>query len=91
MSEQMLRMRRNLDGMQGVLRQIRHLANEIEVLNPTVRRDGHRPDNREYPWEAGDNVMSPLDWTFTPLRLLYCPLRTDLSQTPPWGDRYDPQ
>jgi hypothetical protein len=59
--EQMRRMRRNLQGMQGVLRQIRHLANEIEVLDPTMRRDGQRPDNCEYPWEAGDDVISPLD------------------------------
>ncbi len=68
--EQMRRMRRSLDGMQGVLRQIRHLANEIEVLNPTMKRDGQRPDNCEYPWESGDRVISPLDWTFHPLSLV---------------------
>lgn len=67
--EQMRRMRRNLDGMQGVLRQIRHLANEIELLNPAMSRDGQRPDNCEYPWEAGDDVISPLNWSFTPSRL----------------------
>jgi hypothetical protein len=56
--------------MRGVLSLVRHLAGEIEVLNPAVRRDGHRPDNCEYPWEAGEEVVSPLDWTFHPLRLV---------------------
>jgi hypothetical protein len=47
--EQARRLRRNLDGMQRVLAQIRLLAAEIELLNPAVRRDGRRPDNCEYP------------------------------------------
>ncbi len=71
--EQMRRMRRDLRGMQGVLLQMRHLANEIEVLNPSMRRDGQRPDNCEYPWQAGDDVISPLDWPFTPSRLVAAP------------------
>jgi hypothetical protein len=56
--------------MQGLLTLVRHLAEEIEVLNPAVRRDGQREDNCEYPWEAGDEIRSPLDWTFHPLRLV---------------------
>jgi len=56
--------------MQGLLALVRHLASEIEVLNPAVRRDGRRPDNCEYPWESGGRVVSPLDWAFHPLRLL---------------------
>jgi hypothetical protein len=60
----------NPDRMRGVLTLVRHLAGEIEVLNPAVRRDGLRPDNCEYPWEAGDQVISPLDWTFHPSRLV---------------------
>jgi len=59
--------------MQGVLNQVRHLAGEVEVLNPAVRRNGQRPDNCEYPWGAGDEVRSPLDWTFQPLRLVTAP------------------
>ena len=55
---------------QGVLTLARHLAGEIELLNPAVRRGGVRRDNCEYPWEAGDNVISPLDWTFQPLGLV---------------------
>ncbi len=64
--EQARRMRRNLDGMQGVLAQVRLLAAEIELLNPAIRRDGRRLDNCEYPWETGAVVISPLDWSFTP-------------------------
>ena len=57
-------------GMGGVLALVRHLAAEIELLNPAVARDGRRPDNCEYPWlDAQGNVHSPLDWEFTPTRL----------------------
>ena len=56
--------------MRGLLTLVRHLAGEIEVLNPSVRRDGLREANYEYPWEAGDRVISPLDWTFHPSRLI---------------------
>ena len=59
--------------MRWVLDQVRHLAEEIEVLNPAVRRNGQRPDNCEYPWAAGHEIKSPLDWTFHPLRLLTAP------------------
>jgi hypothetical protein len=71
--QQIITMRRNLKGMQGVLTQIRHLANEIEVLNPAIRRDGRRRDNCEYPWEFGDAVLSPLDWDFPTSRLSTAP------------------
>lgn len=56
--------------MEGVISNVRRLAGEIELLNPAVRRDGRRPDNCEYPWKAGDKVVSPLDWTFHPLALV---------------------
>ncbi len=56
--------------MQGLLTLVRHLAGEIEVLDPSVRRDGHREDHCEYPRGAGDRVISPLDWTFHPSRLI---------------------
>ena len=63
-----------LKGMMGLFTQIRHLASEIEVLNPAVRRDGQRPDNCEFPWEdANGNLHSPLDWDFHPSRLLTAP------------------
>lgn len=60
----------NPDRMRGVLALTRHLAAEIELLNPAVRRGGARRDNCEYPWEAGGKVISPLDWTFQPLQLV---------------------
>lgn len=47
----------------------RHLAAEIEMLNPSARRAGRRPDNCEYPWESGARVVSPLDWSFPALQL----------------------
>jgi hypothetical protein len=55
----------------GLLNFTRHLAAEIEVMNPAVDRDGQRPDNCEYPWEdAALALHSPLDWEFSPLHLL---------------------
>ncbi len=71
--QQINHMRQSLNGMQGVLTLVRHLAEEIELLNPAVVRDGRRPDNCEYPWEAGDQVVSPLNWSFPPLRLCNVP------------------
>lgn len=71
---QILDMRQNLSGMMGVMRHVRHLANEIELLNPSVDRDGRRPDNCEYPWDdASGRLHSPLDWSFTPSQLLVAP------------------
>jgi hypothetical protein len=49
----------------------RHLAAEIEILNPAMKRDGKRPDNCEYPWEHGNTLHSPLDWQFIPQQLLH--------------------
>jgi len=72
--QQILEMRRDLKGMKGVMRHVRYLANEIEVLNPAVDRGGRRPDNCEYPWEDEAGVLrSPLDWTFSPSQLLLVP------------------
>jgi hypothetical protein len=53
-----------------ILRHVKQLANEIQLLNPAVDRNGQRPDNCEYPWSAGDKVRSPLDYTFEPTRLV---------------------
>jgi hypothetical protein len=72
--EQIIFMRQNLEGMAGVLVFARHVAQEIEVLNPAVDRNGQRPDNCEYPWEDADQVLhSPLEWTFNPAQLLTAP------------------
>ena len=65
----MVLLKPDLKGMRGVLRFVRQIAEEIEILNPSARRDGRRPENCEYPWVAGGRVHSPLDWSFSPLRL----------------------
>jgi hypothetical protein len=52
----------------------KHLAHEIELLAPAVKRGGQRPDNCEYPWQDSDgNVRVPLDWSFHPSRLIELP------------------
>jgi hypothetical protein len=67
-------MGQSLRAKAGLLTFTRHMAAEIEVMNPAVNRNGLRPDNCEYPWENGAQVLrSPLDWTFSPLRLLRGP------------------
>jgi hypothetical protein len=61
-----------------VIHVVRHLANEIEIANPSCNREGRRADNCEYPWENGNRVLhSPLDWTFAPLALADATPRTD--------------
>ena len=61
--QQIAFLRRDVKGMGGILQAARHLAGEIEVLNPAVDRNGQRPDNCEYPWENHGGVLhSPLDW-----------------------------
>ena len=57
----------------GLMTHVRHLANEIEVLNPSMKRGGKREDNCEYPWQAGDRVLSPLDQSFSPSQLCLVP------------------
>lgn len=57
-----------------VLKHARHLAHEIDVLAPAVKRGGRRPDNCEYPWEDDGNTLHvPLDWSFHPSQLLVLP------------------
>lgn len=59
------------DAALHLLRHSRHLAQEIEMLAPAVRRGGQRPDNCEYPWEDEmDRLHVPLDWAFVPSQLL---------------------
>ena len=56
------------------LNHARHLAQEIDVLAPAVKRGGQRLDNCEYPWEdSGAVVRVPLDWTFLPSQLVVMP------------------
>jgi hypothetical protein len=57
-----------------ILQHAKHLAQEIEVLAPAVKRGGKRPDNCEYPWTDADGALHlPLDWTFLPSQLVVIP------------------
>ena len=59
--------------MRMVMTEFRHLAQEIEVLNPSMNLTA-RPENCEYPWDNGGGVvLSPLDYTFIPQGLLLAP------------------
>lgn len=67
---------RNFTGKHAkwVLQHARHLAREIEVLAPAVKRGGDRPDNCEYPWEDDEGRLHvPLDWSFYPAQLIVIP------------------
>lgn len=70
---QLIVSRKTSGDTQRLLKMIRLLAAEIELLNPAVDRHGRLPDNCEYPWQQGENVLSPLDWTFNPTTLLTAP------------------
>ena len=52
----------------------RRLAGEIELLAPSVRRGGKRPDDCEYPWEDDNGCLHlPQDWSFSPSQLIVEP------------------
>ncbi|MHB1426357.1 MAG: hypothetical protein ACYC3I_24605 [Gemmataceae bacterium] len=56
------------------LKQAAHLAGEIELLAPAVKRGGRRPDNCEYPWEDNAGILhTPLDWSFPLSQLIILP------------------
>jgi hypothetical protein len=57
-----------------LLRQIRHLAREIDLLSPAVHGDRRRPENCEYPWERDGTLCIPADYTFPNLSLLAEPV-----------------
>lgn len=65
---------KDLKRMRPLLQAARHLAREIELLNPAVDRSGQRPDNCEYPWDDHHGILHcPLDWSFLPQHLLLMP------------------
>jgi hypothetical protein len=68
--EEMQEQNLNVKKMAWLQKRIRRIADEIELLNPAVDREGRRPDNCEYPWRIGDRIFSPLDATFNPSDLL---------------------
>jgi len=58
--------------LREVTRLARALAREIEKLAPAVDRAGS-PENAEYPWESGDEVISPCGYSYPRLSLLTRP------------------
>ncbi len=57
-----------------VLNHAHHLAREIEVLAPAVKRGGQRPDNCQYPWEDDKETLHvPPDWSFQPSQFIVMP------------------
>jgi hypothetical protein len=71
--EEMIRRKSDEQAIKNIMRHLRHLSQEIEYLNPAVKDEGQRPDNCEYPWDAGGHIVSPLTWGFSPLRLCFEP------------------
>ena len=55
--------------LREISRVARGLAREIEKLAPAVDRTG-TPENAEYPWESGDKVVSPCQYSYPRLSLL---------------------
>jgi hypothetical protein len=55
--------------LREVSRLTRALAREIEKLAPAVDRTGS-PENSEYPWETGGDVVSPCHYNYPRLSLL---------------------
>ena len=71
--EEMIWRKSDAKAIKNIMRHLRHLAQEIEYLNPAIKREGQRPDNCEYPWETSGTIVSPLDWSFSPLQLCFEP------------------
>jgi len=58
----------------NVIKSAGRLAPEIELLAPSVRRGGQRPDNCEYPWEDGNGCLHvPASCTFSSSQLISQP------------------
>jgi len=57
--------------IRAIMPHVKHLATEIELLAPAVKRDGQRLDNCEYPWEdLHGQLHSPLDAKFAVSQLV---------------------
>ena len=69
---------RDLHPRSTLMKQVRNLSHEIELLAPTVD-PLRRPDNCEYPWEdAQGNVIVPAEHAFATLTLLTQPAGLEL-------------
>lgn len=76
---------RSLRQYSTLMKQVRNLAREIELLAPTVDNQ-RRPDNCEYPWEDGaGNVVVPAEYSFAALSLLTEPAGQELLKILPFA------
>ncbi len=70
-------------GMKRIFRLLKRSENDLDFKEPVklleVNADtvaagnGRRPDNCEYPWEAGHRLIAPVDFQFPGLSLLKTP------------------
>jgi hypothetical protein len=67
---------RALKDRSDIIKQISHLARQIELLAPSVGDATRRPDNCEYPWEDQGILFVPAEYTFPNLSLLRQPAGT---------------
>lgn len=58
--------------LREVARLARALSREIEKLAPAVDRSAS-PENAEYPWDSGEEVISPCQYSYPRLSLLTSP------------------
>ena len=62
---QLRRMKKDTREVGWTLTRIKHWAEQIEILNPSIDRGGREPANCEYPWaDEQGKVHSPLDHSF---------------------------
>ena len=74
---------RDLHPRSALMKQIKNLSREIELLAPTVDKE-RRPDNCEYPWEdAQGNILIPANYSFAVLPLLTEPAGQELLRVLP--------
>lgn len=55
-----------------VIDNTRTIAREIEKMAPAVDR-AHAPENAEYPWEQGSDIIAPCEYGYPALDLLEQP------------------
>jgi len=58
--------------LREVAKLARALAREIEKLAPAIDRVGS-PENVEYPWQSGENIVAPCQYDYPQLSLLMTP------------------
>jgi hypothetical protein len=55
--------------LQSMRKSAERLARAVERLAPAID-SGATPENAEYPWQTGDRVVAPCEWSYPELSLL---------------------